>query len=121
MVNGNGSLNGAAEKVASNVYLRVFNLIAVPIIGVLFAFSAYAGKAYLDNLNSTLAGVIEKTGANTGAIGVIDSRLNTMDQRINEKTADRYTAEDAKRDRAAIDYRFQEIERRLGILELSPR
>lgn len=121
MANGNGSINGVAEKVASNVYLRGFNLISAPLIGVLFAFSVFAGKAYLDNLNGTLANVIEKTGANTGAIGVINTQLQTINERINEKTADRYTAEDAKRDRATIDYRFQEIERRLGILEIGPR
>lgn len=94
---GNG--NGTVRAVADSPYLRAgANIVSVasgPIVVGLLVF---------------LVGLRTDVTALQGDIRRIDSELQL-------RTQSRYTSEDAKRDRATVDLRFDELERRVNHLD----
>lgn len=94
---GNG--NGTARTLAESLYIRaisnLINIVTGPILIGLVAF---------------LVGLRTDVTALQGDIKRIDDAMI-------QRTALRYTSEDAKRDRATIDLHFDEIERRMNQLE----
>lgn len=94
-----GSNGDILKSWADNAYLRllsyVSSTIAAPAIIYLLATSNHQGQDIVR----------------------LEARMEAVTDQLGLKTADRYTSDDARRDQAAIDLRFREVDRRLGRLE----